>query len=81
MNLASIIAIIILLMLLIPAIMYLYKNGTCGSCPDKGACSGHCEGKNIKKDKMINNSINKYTNSDIKEKNQLIDEIIKKHRV
>ena len=38
MNLPTIIALAIILLLLIPAIMYLKKNGTCGSCPDKGAC-------------------------------------------
>ncbi len=92
MNLASIIVIIILLLCLIPAIIYLYKNGTCGSCPDKGACSGHCSSKSYKKDIAENESINalqkEYINNykkehkkEYKEKNKLIDEIIKKHRI
>ncbi|MBP3718548.1 MAG: hypothetical protein J6I58_03380 [Eubacterium sp.] len=72
MNLATIIALLIVLALFIPASIYLYKNGTCGSCPDHGACSGHCTHdlkRNLKKD------------PEYKEKNKQIDEIIKKHQL
>ncbi|MBP3717961.1 MAG: hypothetical protein J6I58_00375 [Eubacterium sp.] len=72
MNLATIIALLIVLALFIPASIYLYKNGTCGSCPDHGACSGHCSQehkRNLKKDPSY------------KEKNKQIDEIIKKHQL
>ena len=42
MNIPTIIALIIILALVIPAVRYIHKNGTCAGCPDKGACSGHC---------------------------------------
>ncbi len=67
MNIPTLIALIIILLLLIPAILYLKKNGTCGSCPDKGACHGHCDTKALKKAPGY------------KEKSEKIDEIIKKH--
>ena len=72
MNLATIIALLIVLALFIPASIYLYKNGTCGSCPDHGACYGQCSHdlkRNLKKDPEYN------------EKNKQIDEIIKKHQL
>ena len=72
MNLASIIAIIVLLLMLIPAIRYLYKNGTCGSCPDKGSCSGKCESKKLLHDMM--------KDPDFKDKSDMIDDIINKHK-
>ena len=39
MNIATIIALIVVLALFIPAARYLYKYG---SCPDHGSCSGYC---------------------------------------
>lgn len=68
MNIATIIALLVVLALFIPAARYLYKYGTCGSCPDHGSCSGHCI-MDPKKDPHY------------KEKSQKIDEIMKKHGV
>ncbi|SNU05229.1 hypothetical protein SAMN06297422_10385 [Lachnospiraceae bacterium] len=73
MNLATIIALLVLVVILIPAIRYLYKYGTCGNCPDHGSCSGKCESKRMLKDFM--------DTPDYQEKNEMIDEIIKKHIV
>ncbi len=73
MNLATIIALLVLVVILIPAIRYLYKYGTCGSCPDHGSCSGKCESKRMLKDFM--------DTPDYQEKNEMIDEIMKKHIV
>ena len=72
MNIASLIAIIILLALLIPAVRYLYKNGTCGSCPDKCSCNGKCKGKEQLKELM--------KDPDYKDKSDRIDNILKKYR-
>ncbi|MCR5214489.1 MAG: FeoB-associated Cys-rich membrane protein [Eubacterium sp.] len=73
MNLSSLIILVILAVLLFFAIRYLYKNGTCGACPDKGGCSGHCSSramkKHLKEDPLY------------KEKDMQIEEIIKKHKV
>ena len=71
MNFATFIALLVLLAMLIPAIIYLYKNGTCGSCPDKGSCSGKCESKKKLKELM--------SDPQFEEKNSKIDEIITKH--
>ena len=65
MNLSSIIALIIILILVITASVYLHRHGTCGACPDAGNCKGHCN-KDYKKD------------PDYKDKLHLIDDIIKK---
>ena len=73
MNIASLIAIIVLLALLIPAVRYLYKNGTCGSCPDKGSCNGKCESK-----KMIEEMMN---DPDYEKKNDIIDNILNKYEM
>ena len=69
MTLSTIIALAIILVLFLAAARYLYKYGTCGSCPDHGSCSGHCSTKDLKKDPLY------------KEKNDKIDEILKKHRI
>lgn len=71
MNFATFIALLVLLAMLIPAIIYLYKNGTCGSCPDKGSCSGKCESEKKLKELM--------SDPQFEEKNSKIDEIITKH--
>lgn len=73
MNFATFIALLVLLAMLIPAIIYLYKNGTCGSCPDKGSCSGKCENKKKLKELM--------SDPQFEEKNSKIDEIITKHNI
>ena len=70
MNIASLIAIIVLLALLIPAVRYLYKNGTCGSCPDKCSCDGKCKDK-VKE--LMNDP-------DYKNKSDRIDCIMNKYR-
>ena len=67
MNLSTIIAAVIIIVLFVLASRYLYKNGTCGSCPDRGSCHGHCSTDKIKKDPMY------------KEKSKKIDELMKKH--
>ena len=67
MNLSTIIAAAVIIVLVTLAARYLYKNGTCGSCPEHGACHGHCTTGKIKKDPLY------------KEKSEKIDEIIKKH--
>lgn len=67
MNISSIIALIIILILVITASVYLHRHGTCGACPDAGNCKGHCN-KDFKKD------------PDYKEKMELIDEIMQKHQ-
>jgi len=72
MNISTIIALVIVFILFVLAAIYLYKNGTCGSCPDHGSCSGHCDSKKRLK------TMKKKT--DYNEKNELIDEIIKKHK-
>lgn len=72
MNAATVIVIVILLVILIPAIRYIYKNGTCGSCPDRGSCSGVCESKKLLKEFK--------DDPDYKEKSDMIDELIKKHK-
>ncbi len=72
MNLATIIALLVVLALFIPASIYLYKNGTCGSCPDHGACSGHCS-RDLKRSSK--------KDPESKEKSKQIDEILKKHRI
>ena len=71
MNLSTIIALIIVIVLVVMASVYLYRHGTCGACPDAQNCGGHCSSekkKAIRKD------------SHYKEKSDMIDEIIKKHR-
>ena len=73
MNASTIIAIVILLVLLVIAIRYIYKNGTCAGCPDKVGCSGTCESKKLLKEFK--------DEPDFKEKNEKIEEIMKKHRV
>lgn len=67
MNIPTLIALIIIILLLVPAILYIKKTGPCGSCPDRGACHGHCDTKAVKK------------TPGYKEKSEKIDEIIKKH--
>ena len=67
MNIPTIIAAAIIIVLVTMAVRYLHKNGTCGSCPDKGACHGHCSTGNVKKDPLY------------KEKSEKIDELMKKH--
>lgn len=67
MNISSIIALIIILILVITASVYLRRHGTCVACPDAGNCKGHCN-KDFKKD------------PDYKEKMELIDEIMQKHQ-
>ncbi len=87
MNLSSIIAILVILLLVIPALRYIYKNGTCGSCPDKGACSGHCDHSSYKYSKFDNetDALSSSEKNELREeymkKNKLIDDIIKKHRI
>ena len=66
MNLASFIALLIIFFLFVSASLYLKKHGTCGACPDAPHCSGHCS-KSHKKDPCL------------KEKNAMIDELMKKH--
>ncbi|SEQ94081.1 hypothetical protein SAMN02910369_02721 [Lachnospiraceae bacterium NE2001] len=76
MNLATIIAFLVVLALFIPASIYLYKNGTCGGCPDHGSCSGHCDSR-----KMKNEMKRRLKESpEFREKNEMIDDIIKKYR-
>ena len=72
MNLATIIALIILILLLIPAVRYLLKHGTCGSCPYHGGCSGHCE-----TDKLM-----KRLSSDpeFKKSNEILEEVINRRK-
>ena len=70
MNLATIICIIIILAMLIPAFLYVKKNGTCAGCPDAGVCHGDCT-RDIKK--------NLKQDPNYKEKTEMIDDIIKKH--
>ena len=72
MNIPTIIAFLVVAILFALAALYLYKNGTCGGCPDHGSCSGHCDSK--KRLKVFKSS------PDYKEKNDMIDEIIKKHK-
>lgn len=72
MTISTFIAIIVIAILLAISIRYLYKHGTCGSCPDAGSCSGHkgtCSSRQFKKD------------PNYKEKNQMIEEIMKKHGI
>ena len=45
MNIPTIIAFLVVAILFALAALYLYKNGTCGGCPDHGSCSGHCDSK------------------------------------
>lgn len=72
MNISTIIAILVVMILFALASFYLYKNGTCGGCPDHGSCSGHCDTR--KRIKVFKKS------PDYKEKSDMIDEIIKKHK-
>ncbi len=67
MNLPSYIILAVLIVLVILAIRYLYKNGTCVDCPEHGKCTGHCSTRSLKKD------------PDYKEKSERIEQIIKKH--
>ena len=70
MNLPTLIALLIIVVLLILAISYLKKNGTCGGCPDAPSCNGHCHRDmlaELEKD------------PDYQTKNKSIDEIMKKH--
>ena len=81
MNASSIIILIILAVLLFFAIRYLMKNGTCGACPDKGSCHkrylGGCDSDVTKKLKETQH----YDNQTLQDKNVLIDDIIKKHKL
>ena len=67
MNLSTFIAAAIIIVLFVLAARYLKKNGTCGSCPDRGGCHGHCSNASFKKD------------PDYKVKSEMIDELKKKH--
>ena len=67
MNLATIIVLIIIIAMVIPAILYIKKHGTCAGCPDAGACHGNCT-RDLKSD------------HEYKEKSEMIDDIIKKHK-
>lgn len=71
MNAATIVVIVILLAMLIPAILYIKKNGTCAGCPDAGACHGDCT-RDVKKEMK--------KDPEYREKSELIDDIINKHR-
>ncbi len=70
MNVSTIIAILIIVVLMIVAIRYLYKHGTCGGCPDAPNCSGHCHKDLINRLKI---------DPKYEEKSAMIDEIMKKH--
>ena len=76
MNLSTLIALIIVAALFCLASIYLYKNGTCGACPDAPNCNGHCSRDNKK---AIKKSLKE--NAGFKEKSDMIDDIIKKHKV
>ena len=69
MTISSIIALLVIGILFFLASRYLYKHGTCGSCPDAGACHGKCDRKSFKKD------------PEYEEKNLKIEEIMKKHGI
>lgn len=73
MNISSLIALIIIIFFFTVAARYLYKNGTCGSCPDHGSCSGHCssDAKREMKKRMKEDP-------EYKGKMDMIDEIIRK---
>ncbi|MBO4863920.1 MAG: hypothetical protein J5517_06120 [Eubacterium sp.] len=68
MNVSTAIALIVIVLLVTMACIYLYKNGTCGSCPDHAHCS-----------KKLLKSLNK--KCDCGKKEELIDDIMKKHGV
>ena len=70
MNLATIIALIIVAGAVVLASIYLYKHGTCGSCPDAPTCSGHCHRDFLKKLE---------SDTAYQEKSDKIDEILKDH--
>ena len=70
MNLPTIIALLIIVALVVAALRYLHKNGTCGGCPDAPSCSGNCHKDLLKKLQM---------DPDYEDKNKVIDEILKKH--
>ena len=72
MNLSTVIVLVVILLLLIPAIRYIYKHGTCGACPDAPTCSGHCH-KDFLERLMAE--------PDYKDKEKKAEEIIKKHGV
>ena len=67
MNLASYIILAVIIIMVLLAIRYIHKNGTCVDCPEHGRCTGHCSTGAYKKD------------PNYKEKSKQIDQIIKKH--